>query len=429
MTRIAFLADDLTGGADVLAQANAFGLQAVMVLDPAEAVNTNADVVGVAGAARSLSGLEFDQVVTEALNALRDLQPDVLIYKVCSTFDSSPTIGSIGRAIELLHQTVPTAGPIPVVPAQPGFGRYTAFAQHFGTYGDAVHRLDRHPVMSHHPSTPMTEADLRIILSLQLRSGTLPGLIDLGVQEIGDFAATWAAAVRGTNEAFVVDAINETHMDNVARELLSGRPSLVVGSGGIMSALARTLTGETRQAAPDTTTASGPVLVVSASASRTSGDQIKHAVANGFVSVPIPPESIGDDSTEAIEWIEEVLQALRDGRDVVAHTACGPDDPRLQTRDDLTASLVGGTMGRVAAEAARRGLSRDIVIAGGDTSSHALAAAGVNQIRMSEQFVTAGPICVADDNSGLGGCRLLLKGGQVGPIDVFTRFRGVRASR
>ncbi|WP_425575944.1 four-carbon acid sugar kinase family protein [Streptomyces axinellae] len=29
---------------------------------------------------------------------------EVLIYKVCSTFDSSPTRGSIGRGIELLHE-------------------------------------------------------------------------------------------------------------------------------------------------------------------------------------------------------------------------------------------------------------------------------------------------------------------------------------
>jgi uncharacterized protein YgbK (DUF1537 family) len=40
MVMVAFLADDLTGGADVLAQAHAYGLDAAMVLDPARAAST-----------------------------------------------------------------------------------------------------------------------------------------------------------------------------------------------------------------------------------------------------------------------------------------------------------------------------------------------------------------------------------------------------
>jgi uncharacterized protein YgbK (DUF1537 family) len=55
-----------------------------------------------------------------------------------------------------------------------------------------------------------------------------------------------------------------------------------------------------------------------------------------------------------------------------------------------------------------------------------LAAAEVGELRISEQFVTAGPICTTDEHAALAGCRLLLKGGQVGPTDVFTRFVGIR---
>ncbi|MNG33927.1 hypothetical protein D3C84_1202900 [compost metagenome] len=49
---------------------------------------------------------------------------------------------------------------------------------------------------------------------------------------------------------------------------------------------------------------------------------------------------------------------------------------------------------------------------------------GVRQLRVSDQFVTAGPILQADDDSAVGGCRLLLKGGQVGPTDILRRFAG-----
>jgi hypothetical protein len=39
-------------------------------------------------------------------------------------------------------------------------------------------------------------------------------------------------------------------------------------------------------------------------------------------------------------------------------------------------------------------------------------------------FVTAGPICAADDASDIAGCRLLLKGGQVGGPSLFRSFAG-----
>ena len=55
----------------------------------------------------------------------------------------------------------------------------------------------------------------------------------------------------------------------------------------------------------------------------------------------------------------------------------------------------------------------------------ALLAMGVGELRVSEQFVTAGPICTTDDAAAVAGCRVLLKGGQVGPPDLFRRFAGL----
>jgi uncharacterized protein YgbK (DUF1537 family) len=73
---------------------------------------------------------------------------------------------------------------------------------------------------------------------------------------------------------------------------------------------------------------------------------------------------------------------------------------------------------------AAAGLTRDVAVLGGDTSSHALMAMGVRELRVSDQFVTAGPICRSDDRATVAGCRLLLKGGQVGPPDILRRFAG-----
>src|SRR5262249_9145055 len=91
-------------------------------------------------------------------------------YKVCSTFDSSPKIGSIGRAIDVAAEIF-RAPFVPVLAAAPALGRFTIFGTHFARFGigtkGEIHRLDRHPSISKHPVNPMTEADLRVHLSRQ----------------------------------------------------------------------------------------------------------------------------------------------------------------------------------------------------------------------------------------------------------------------
>jgi uncharacterized protein YgbK (DUF1537 family) len=416
-----FFADDLTGASDVLAQAHAHGLSAMLVLDPEHVRPDAADVVGLAGPARSLSGDALDNEIRSGLAAVGRLDPEVFLYKVCSTFDSSPTVGSIGRALELIAEAHPHHGPVPVAPAQPGFGRYTAFSQHFGVYGGHAYRLDRHPVMAHHPSTPMNEADLRKVLAAQLSSGEEPASLHLPAYTDGTFGSQFEQLRHGGVMAFVVDAVEDDQLDQLARALATnaptGGPAVVVGSGGIMAALARTRTGQPA-ATPTAQRSSGPTLAVSASASRTTAAQIDDAVAHGWVDVTIPAAAFAQAPDDS--WQKLVEQALREGRDVVAHTTRGPDDRRLTS--GAAADQVGAIIGRLAGRMARAGLTSDIAVCGGDTSSHALAAMQVRELRVRDLFVTAGPVCTADDESSVAGCRLLLKGGQVGPPSILRDF-------
>lgn len=417
-----FLADDLTGASDVMAQAHAYGMTAMLVLDPRH-LTASADVVGVAGPLRSLAGTALDSAVNAGLDALSALHLDVLLYKVCSTFDSSPTVGSIGRAIELLTERYPEHGALPVLPAQPEFGRHTAFSHHFGAYRGSTYRLDRHPVMAHHPATPMTESDLRKIVAAQSRDGEIPPAVHLTAYSDGTLDHEWKELRQSGHRAFVVDAVDSGHMDAAARALLAHRPAngpcLVVGSGGIMAALARNHTG--KEAAPvRATRSSGPTLVVSASASSTTAAQIDDAVAHGWVDVPIPASAFSAEADS--QWVHAIEVALAANRNVVAHTTRGPKDVRLSS--GAGAQAVGTAIGSVAGRMAQAGLTRDVVICGGDTSSHALTALHITHLRIAELFVTAGPICVADDNSDIAGCRILLKGGQVGGPSLFRSFAG-----
>jgi uncharacterized protein YgbK (DUF1537 family) len=196
-------------------------------------------------------------------------------------------------------------------------------------------------------------------------------------------------------------------------------PAIVVGSGGIMAALARNRTRR-RPITPQATGSSGPTLVVSASASATTAAQIDDAVGHGWVNVAIPNEAF--DEVPQTGWEDAIAHALARGHNVVAHTARGPGDPRLGS--NANAEQVGTMIGAVAARMTRSGLTRDVIICGGDTSSHALAAMNISELRVSELFVTAGPICSADPASDAADCRLLLKGGQVGGPALFRTFAG-----
>jgi uncharacterized protein YgbK (DUF1537 family) len=428
MTSVSFVADDLTGACDVLAQAHRYGLDAVLVVGDEGPLPADADVVGIAGPIRSASGSAFDDLVRTYLARIAGVDADVLIYKVCSTFDSSPTVGSIGRGIELLHERYPEHGPIAVVPAQPEFGRYTAFGNHFARSSDAVDRLDRHPVMSRHPSSPMHEADLRLVLAEQLTTHSTMDVVSLPAYADGSFHRQWARRRAEPAPAFVVDAVEEHHLDEVARALRadaqqdSCRPAIVVGSGGIMAALARTASGrEPRTANPGR--ASGPVLAVSASASATTAAQLADAIDNGWADVAVPAELLDGHDPALLASVEQrTTAALAAGRDVVVHTTRGTDDPRYTASRRVDPAHVGTLLGSLAARMVTEGRTRDVAVCGGDTSSHALVAMGVRQLRVSDQFVTVGPICRSDDRAAVAGCRLLLKGGQAGPTDVLRRF-------
>jgi uncharacterized protein YgbK (DUF1537 family) len=284
--------------------------------------------------------------------------------------------------------------------------------------------------MSRHPSTPMRESDLRQLLAEQFMDRQLPGALHLPAYADGSFDQRWSSCHAESVPAFVVDAVTDEHLDEVARALRAAgessgrRPSVVVGSGGIMAALARTATGRPARE-PGRQQGSGPVLTVSASASSTTAAQIGDAVTHGWVDVPVPAALLeGDDPALVAELQRSTAATLSTGRDVVVHTTRGSNDPRFAAGGPVDARYVGALLGALASRMALEGLTRDIAILGGDTSSHALLAMDVRELRVSDQFVTAGPICRTDDEAAVAGCRVLLKGGQVGPPDILRRFAG-----
>ena len=440
---VCFYGDDFTGATAHLAGFHEAGLNALMflrtpTLEVARAHLMSEDVLGVAGISRSLAPDAMAAEIRPALSLFHDLGARQVHYKICSTFDSSPQVGSIGRAIEIARQVYGPL-PAPVVPACPSFGRYVAFGNLFAQAGGEVHRLDRHPTMSRHPATPMNEADLRRHLAAQTDLASL--LIDLRfVRAPGEaLAQAWQDVVAQAPGAVILDALEDADMDRIAAMLWQAsaeHPLFCVAAQGLAESLGRHLAQARHQdaklAAPRVAPAdTGPMLVLSGSAAPQNAEQIARALAAGWDGIRVDmAQALSDADRPALasQIGAAATAALRAGRSVVVYTAQGPDDPAIaQVRglrmDDgiSTAAVIGGLFAAWTQQAVQQAGLRRVVLAGGDTSSLAMRGLDAYALRMAAAAKRGGRLCrLLAHESWLDGVEVMLKGGQVGGPDAFV---------
>ena len=423
MLRLAYYADDFTGATDALESLARAGLRTRLFLDPPSAAQcAGLDAIGVAGLTRALAPDAMEAALRPAFAALRALGPRHVHYKVCSTFDSSPSVGSIGRAIDVGADIF--GGPtVPLLVAAPALGRFCAFGNLFARYGiggaGAIHRLDRHPSVSKHPVTPMTEADLRAHLAKQTSKSI--GLIDVTDLERSpeEGAAALQKLIAVGSGVVLFDGLNSAHLLRVGAlidGLVGTAPLFSVGSSGVGAALTAHWGSSPRSVAATSASAT-PLLVVSGSCSPVTGGQIDHALANGFTGVAFDPASA--DSAPALAT---ATAALHSGRSVVIYSSRG------QAGAPVSAEKLGARLGQLARELIARTSLKRLVVAGGDTSSYAGRALGVESLEMLATLAPGAPLCRAGA-PGLpaDGIEIVFKGGQVGAPELFgTALRGVR---
>lgn len=444
LTRLlAFYGDDFTGSTDAMEALALAGLRTVLFLSPpARALLdgrfAEARCIGVAGTSRAMAPAEMDSELGPILRRLWALGAPLTHYKVCSTFDSSAMIGSIGRVIDLAREQL-ACGTISILAGAPPLRRYTLFGNHFAAAGDDIHRLDRHPTMAHHPVTPMAEADLRLHLAHQTNARiALMSVLDLeGDGTRAD--ARYAERLRDHPDAMLFDVLDDARLCTAGRlmweEARRGR-HFAVGSSGIEYALRAywRSSGEI-ESEPTPLAAIRPVdqiLVVSGSASPLTAQQIEWAAQNGFECIRAPVATILQTQTVSQachELAEAALRALSSGRSVLIYTALGPNDPSLSAARAIlgnasTAKPLGGTMGRTMRELLVRSNLRRVVIAGGDTSSFATQELGLYGLEMLAEVTPGAPLCRAySDDPHFDGLEIALKGGQMGKQDYFGRVR------
>jgi uncharacterized protein YgbK (DUF1537 family) len=106
------------------------GSKAVLFTEPPTEVQLKSfpdlNAYGVAGKTRALNPDAMEQILIPAFEQMKSIGAKHIHYKVCSTFDSSPTVGSIGRAIDCGQRAFDNKL-IPVLGGMPALGRYCVF--------------------------------------------------------------------------------------------------------------------------------------------------------------------------------------------------------------------------------------------------------------------------------------------------------------
>jgi len=457
---IVWYGDDVTGSAAVMETLQFGGVSAVLFLnEPTEsqlARFSGYQAIGVAGTARSQSPQWMDAHLPDMFAFLRALGAPVIHYKICSTLDSAPHVGSIGRAIDIgWRQIEPQWAAL--MPASPSVGRYQTFGTLFANGPGGIYRLDRHPVMARHPVTPMDEAD---VCRHVARQTSRPfGLIDLvDMAQAGSARDKLANEVGRGAQIIALDVVDHATLA-VAGELIwqhgrdrADRCAFVAGSQGVEEALLAFWRKAGHLAAvanPDPAKsgigvgACDRICVISGSLSEVTRGQIEWASENGFEAINFDAAAtLGDERTHdqaVAQSVQAALEALSSGKDPVIAAAQGHDDPSV-TRftkaladtgiDPQTANQrVGRALGQVLDAVLKETGIRRAVIAGGDTSGHAIGELELFALTALAPITAGAALFRAHAETGRNdGLELAVKGGQMGPPDFFGLIRAGRSA-
>ena len=444
---VAFYGDDFTGSSAAMEALAFAGLETVLFLAPPTPERLAAFAgfrgIGIAGVARSRDPAWMDRHLPPVFRLLKSLGAPVVHYKVCSTFDSAPQIGSIGRAVDLAAELFD--GWMPLVVGEPSMGRFQCFGHLFALAQGRGYRLDRHPTMAQHPVTPMDEADLGRHLA---RQTTKPiGLVDFVAMKRG-------RAMRGSRRRSPRAAASCRSTCSTTKPW--SRPGGSSGNAAARRSSRSARRGWRSRSSPiggplacSTPSAPGRALgAPSASPACRARSRPSPRARSPTRPATASPASASsrEEAVDERAWQAEIeratgeaLRALGAGRDPLVYSAAGPGDPAVAAlREAVAASgassevindRIGSGLGRVLDALVRKARLPRVVISGGDTSGHAAAMLGIDALTAIAPVAPGSPLCRAHAlDPARDGLQMALKGGQVGGDDFFCAVREGRAA-
>jgi 3-dehydrotetronate 4-kinase len=412
------IADDFTGATDLCNTLVRRGMRTVQLIDvPRPGTNIpDAEAIVIALKSRTVPAAEAIDKSLAALTWLKTAGARQILFKYCSTFDSTDA-GNIGPVAEALMSALDTDFTL-FCPAFPEAGRTIYRGYLF--VGDV---LLSESGMRDHPLTPMHDSSLVRVLQRQSRGRV--GLAPAAIVSRG------ADAIRGAftelrRQGFahaIVDAIEDRDLEAIGEAAADFK--LITGGSGIALGLPENFRrrGLLNGGAADSLPAiPGAAAVLSGSCSTATLAQVAYMKerAPAFTIDPIAVAEGGDVAQQALAWANPLL-----GEQPILISATAPPEKVAEAQNALgrerAGALVEGTLAAIASGLAAAGVRR-FVVAGGETAGAVVQALGVTGLRIGRQIDPGVPWTVSLPGSlGESALALALKSGNFGAPDFFLR--------
>jgi uncharacterized protein YgbK (DUF1537 family) len=409
------IADDFTGATDLCNTLVRRGMRTVQLIDVPSvgAPVPEADAVVIALKSRTIPATDAVAMSLDALRWLRGAGARQLLFKYCSTFDSTDA-GNIGPVGDALLDALGADFTL-YCPAFPENGR-TIFKGYLFV-GDV---LLSESGMRDHPLTPMRDPSL--VRVLQRQTPAKVGLVQHATvaRGAGAIRDAFAALRRDGCRHAVIDAIADRDLEAIGEA--AADLALITGGSGIALGLPENFRRAGLLDASDAADALPPIggaaAVLSGSCSVATQAQVAHMSERRpvFRIDPLAAAEGGDIAAAALDWAGPKL-----GSEPILISATAAPDVVAEVQQRLGRDEAGSIVERIMAEVARglaeRGVRR-MVVAGGETAGAVVQALGVTGLRIGRQIDPGVPWTMSLGDPPLA---LALKSGNFGAPDFFLR--------
>lgn len=410
------IADDMTGATDVALMLNRAGMRTVQVIGvpPAGSALPEADAVVVALKSRTTPVAEAVADSLAACEALLKAGARQILFKYCSTFDSTAE-GNIGPVANALAERLGAKQAI-VCPAFPANGR-SIYQGYLFVGAVPLHESS----MKDHPLTPMRDSNLMRLMAAQAKTDV--GLVDYATVLSGP------AAVKARLAKLQAEGVRYVVTDSVTNEDLMtlgaavSEHVLLTGGSGIAMGLPQNFRkagllperpGPQELAAP-----AGRAGIISGSCSTATRGQIAAALAAGLPALKVDPLALADGSQAAAGLAAWALAQPAD-KPFLLYSS---DDPAevASVQEKLGREKAGSIVEDAFAEVARRlsegGVTR-LLVAGGETSGATVLGLGIRTLEIGPEIDPGVPWTRVVDGPEM---VVALKSGNFGTPDFFLK--------
>lgn len=408
--KIGVIGDDFTGSSDIALTLAQGGMNTVQyVRTPSSNASSEVEAGIISLKSRSC---DVALAVEESVNALTWLLEqgcEQIIFKYCSTFDSTPK-GNIGPVIDALVDALNISEPVIVCPAFPATGR-TIYQGHLFVFDTLLAESG----MQNHPITPMTDSDLRRWLSHQT---SMPiGHLPLNTLRDGNASEHLKSEVDLGRHYIVADAVADSDLIKLAEATQGCK--LLTGGSGIAIGLPK-LYGKASSDQAQWRGEKGQTLALSGSCSSTTLSQVQHHVQEGGSHMAIDiAELLSGKITaqEVVDWAQSQTSLP------LVSTSDTPENVKaLQEANgaEHVANTIEQFFGQVAVRALESNF-QSLICAGGETSGAIVQALNLEALEIGPMIdpgvpalrISGKPVTIA------------LKSGNFGAINFFEKAQKI----